>query len=91
MLVSAAMDVLVGQPYAPPLHRVANLREDPPERVYAALAALDAAWPPAPPPDAVLAARFGDPESRCVYPSLDGLRRKWVQAWRVAEGVPWLA
>jgi hypothetical protein len=91
LLVTAGMDVLVGLPYAPPLQRLANLRHDSPERVHAALAALDAAWPPAPPPDAALAARYGDPASRKVYPSLAGLRRKWIHAWRTEQRLPWLA
>jgi hypothetical protein len=34
------------------MQRVANPRAGPPERVYAALVALDAAWPPTPPPAA---------------------------------------
>lgn len=89
LLLTAGMDVLVGQPYAPPMLRVANLREDPPQRVYEALATLGR--PPPPPPDAELAARYGDLQSQKVYPGPAGLRRKWIHAWRAEQGVPWLA
>ncbi|HEX2037065.1 MAG TPA: sigma factor-like helix-turn-helix DNA-binding protein [Chloroflexota bacterium] len=86
LLVTARMELLVGQPYMPPMQRVANLRRDTPEQVYERLAALES--PPAVPSDAELAERYGDLASRKVYMSLDGLRPKWVHAWRLEQGQP---
>jgi hypothetical protein len=89
LLVDANMDVFAGSPAAPPLMLVANLRRDTPEELYAKLVALD--WPPPPPDDAELAARYGDAEGRKVHPGLISVRRKWVAAWRAEQRLPWLA
>jgi hypothetical protein len=89
VLVDANMDVFAGSPAAPPVMLVANLRRDTPEELYEKLVALD--WPPPPPDDAELAARYGDADSRKVHPGLISVRRKWVAAWRVEQRLPWLA
>jgi hypothetical protein len=88
LLVDANLDVFVGSPAAPPLMRMANLRRDRPEEVHAKLAWLE--WPPRPPSDAELAARFGDADSRKVHPDLISVRRKWMTAWRAEQPLTWL-
>ena len=78
-LVNADMDVLVRVGDGPTVQRVANLREEAPEQIYATLAAL----PPLPtaPSDAELARRFGNRRSQSLYRDLTGLRRKWLHRW----------
>ena len=83
LLISARADVLLRGADERSLHRVANLREQTPEQVHTALASLE--WPPAPPPDAELARRFGDIECRTVHRSLGSVRRKWIHAWQAAR------
>jgi len=75
--------------------RLGNIRTEPPENVYRTLAELE--WPPAPPSDAEMARRYGDPTgSKVFYGSWDyrnGLsmvRLKWIEAWRKEKSIPWL-
>ncbi len=93
--VSPGLDVLINDTRPVPTTRVGNLRGETPQQLYETLAGLE--WPPCPPPDAELAKRYGDSKSRKVfYGQLDhhsGLymvRRKWLESWRVANGIPWL-
>jgi RNA polymerase sigma-70 factor (ECF subfamily) len=83
-LVNPRMDVLVRVADGPEVRRVANLREQSPERLYDTFASLAPA--PVPPSDAELARRFGNRRSRALYRELAGLRRKWVHRWAYAKG-----
>ena len=89
LLVDANLDVFAGSPAAPLLTLVANLRRDTAEEVSAKLVALE--WPPRPPSDTELAARYGDPDSRKVHPDVISVRRKWIAAWRAEQRLTWLA
>jgi hypothetical protein len=84
LFVTADLELQVGTWWEPPLRRVANLRDDAPDEVRRRLVALEPA--PEPPPDAELAARYGDLAGRKVYMSVAGLRRKWLAAWRAEQG-----
>ena len=77
--MDANLDVHAGEWWGHLRRAVANLRMDSPETVYRKLASVDV--PPAPPPDAELARRYGDPDSRKVHTRPDSLRRKWLHAW----------
>jgi RNA polymerase sigma-70 factor (ECF subfamily) len=84
LLVTANLELQAGTWWEPPLRPVANLRDDAPEEVRRRLVALEPV--PAPPPDAELAARYGDPDGRKVYMGVTGLRRKWLASWRAEQG-----
>ncbi len=68
--------------------RIANLRGDLPSQVSERLAGIQ--WPPDPPADQELARLYGDTNSRTLYHSKWSLRRKWLDAWRADNGIPWL-
>jgi len=87
LLVDANLDVFVGTPAAPPLMQIANLGSDKPADLYAKLLALE--WPA--PPDADLAAGYGDTESRKVHVDQSSVRRRWIAAWRAELNLNWLA
>jgi len=87
LLVDRNLDLWVGSVLAPPLRRVANLRSNTAAMVYRALA--DLSWPPAPPPDAELALRFGDRTSRLIHPGTFSVRRKCLATWRAKQRPPW--
>ncbi len=89
------LDLLINDSRPVATVRLANLRRDPPEKVYEALSNLE--WPPDPPSDAELANRYGDAKSRKgflgmwdVRNGLYHVRQKWLEAWRVENGIPWL-
>jgi hypothetical protein len=67
--------------------RIANLRDESPSQVYDRLAGIQ--WPPDPPSDQELARRYGDTTSRTLH-SMWSVRRKWLEAWRVENGIRWL-
>ena len=69
-----------------PRERVANLRAESAEAIYAKLVALPLS-PADPPTYRELAQRYGDPEGRKLYL---GLLDKWLQQWRAEIGAPWL-
>lgn len=84
LFITADLELQAGVLWEPPLRRVANLRDDALDEVRRRLVALEPT--PEPPPDAELAARYGDLAGRKVYMSVAGLRRKWLAAWRAEQG-----
>ncbi len=93
--ISPDLDVFINDTRPRPTVRLGNLRDDSTQTLHETLANL--AWPPAPPSDAELAKRYGDSKSRKVfYGQLDyhsGLymvRRKWLEAWRAENDIPWV-
>ncbi len=88
-------DLLVNDSRPVPTQRLANLNTDPPQKIYEALVNLE--WPPDPPSEAEMARRYGNPKGRKVfygtpdyYNGLGTVRQKWLEAWRVDQGITWL-
>ena len=87
LFVDANLDLFVGSLVSPPVQHIANLRDEPPENVHRALAALN--WA-APPSDMDLAQQYGDPDAEQVHMGRMSVRRKWLAAWRADERLAWL-
>jgi len=95
LCITPDLDVLMHDYRPVPTVRVGNLKDDSAQTLHETLANL--AWPPYPPPDAELAKRYGDPNSRKVFlgmwdfrSGLSHVRQKWLEAWRAENDIPWL-
>lgn len=88
LCVMPNFDLLIQETTESPTVQIANLKNETPAQVYEKLGTLE--WPPAPPPDAELARRYGDLTNRKVYTGLWLLRQKWLQAWKSEHGITWL-
>jgi RNA polymerase sigma-70 factor (ECF subfamily) len=71
-----------------PRVKLANLKTDPPKRIYQALANVP--WPPAPPADEELVERYGNLESRRLYIRFAYLRSRWLEQWQKERQIAWL-
>ena len=89
LLVTANLDLSVYSIHGEvPPYRLGNLRDNSPQQLYRAV--RGAPLPPEPPSDAELAARYGDKEATAVHMGLGWLRPKWLEAWRLEHGIPWV-